>query len=208
MKQDRLCRAARTAARGRRVEPILEDIQVEGAKVFGAECLQARHRRMEIIAVIQGDHFGLHLRRCEFSERAGKGERDGGPGLLPGQGKLVVLVDDDAAILAAMRSLFAQWGIDLIAEPSLEAAKAALAASGRAPNLILSDYRLPGEHDGIAVVAQCRALFGEDLPGVLITGDTGKEAIQAIDQSELRVMHKPLQPAKLRALLTHLLGSA
>ncbi len=155
-----------------------------------------------------GTRFGLHLRRCEFSERAGKGERDGGPGLLPGQGKLVVLVDDDAAILAAMRSLFAQWGIDLIAEPSLEAAKAALAASGRAPNLILSDYRLPGEHDGIAVVAQCRALFGEDLPGVLITGDTGKEAIQAIDQSELRVMHKPLQPAKLRALLTHLLGSA
>jgi CheY-like chemotaxis protein len=81
----------------------------------------------------------------------------------------------------------------------------ALASGGRRPDLILSDYRLPGEHDGIGVVARFRARYGDELPGVLITGDTGEEAIQAITRSGLRVMYKPLQPAKLRALLMHLL---
>jgi PAS domain S-box-containing protein len=153
-----------------------------------------------------GTRFSLELPRCEFKEQEQKTERGARLAPMPGQGKLVVLVDDDEAILVAVRSLFEQWGIDLIAAPSLEAAKQALATSGRRPNLILSDYRLPGEHDGIGVVAQFRADYGEELPAVLITGDTGKAAMEAITQSGLKLMHKPLQPAKLRALLTYLLA--
>lgn len=152
-----------------------------------------------------GTRFSMELPRCEAREQRRSAERGTLLGPLPGQGKLVVLVEDDEAILVAMDSLFEQWGIDLIAAPSLEAARQALATGRRRPDLILSDYRLPGELDGIGVVAQFRAHYGDELPGVLITGDTGEEAMQAISQSGLRVMHKPLHPAKLRALLTHLL---
>jgi CheY-like chemotaxis protein len=117
----------------------------------------------------------------------------------------VVLVEDDEVILVAMRSLFEQWGIELIASPSLEGALQALASGDRRPDLVLSDYRLPGEHDGIGVIARFRARYGDELPGVLITGDTGEEAMQAVTRSGLRVLYKPLRPAKLRALLMHLL---
>jgi CheY-like chemotaxis protein len=117
-----------------------------------------------------------------------------------------LLVDDDEAILVAVRSLFAQWGIDLIAAPGLEEAAQALAAGGRQPSLILSDYRLPGDYDGIGVVTRLRAICGEAIHSVLITGDTGQDAMLAISQSGLRVLRKPLQPAKLRALLMHYLS--
>jgi PAS domain S-box-containing protein len=152
-----------------------------------------------------GSRFSLDLPRCEARQSRRGAERGTRLASPPGQGKLVALVEDDEVILVAMRSLLEQWGIDLIAAPSLDGVLDALASGGRRPDLILSDYRLPGEHDGIGVVARFRARYGDELPGVLITGDTGEEAIQAITRSGLRVMYKPLQPAKLRALLMHLL---
>ena len=115
------------------------------------------------------------------------------------------MIDNDEVILAAVRALLEPWNLDLIAEPSLAAALAALDARGQRPDLILSDYRLPGELDGVGVVERLRARYGQDVPGALVTGETGQAALTAIARSGLTLLHKPLQPAKLRAVLTHLL---
>lgn len=154
----------------------------------------------------RGTRFSLELPLCDVSQ--GRADAQGGSqaATAPGPDRLVVLVEDDEAIQIAMHALLEQWGMDLLAVPSVEAAEAVLEESGRLPDLVLSDYRLPGELDGIGVIVRLRARYGADLPGVLITGDTGDEAMRAIARSGLRAMHKPLQPAKLRALLTHLLG--
>jgi hypothetical protein len=37
---------------------------------------------------------------------------------------------------------------------------------------------------------------------VLVTGDTGTGQLQAVRQSGYAVLHKPVRPAKLRALLS------
>ena len=152
-----------------------------------------------------GTRFSLELRRCEGAGPAPGAEPAQPPEVTDGPRKLVVLIDDDEAILAAARALIQPWHMDLIAESSLEAALAALDAAGQSPDLILSDYRLPGDLDGIGVVEHLRARYGADLPGVLITGDTGEDTLRSITGSGLVALHKPLQPAKLRALLGHLL---
>lgn len=118
---------------------------------------------------------------------------------------LVVLVDDDHAILHGMAELFDNWNVDLVAAPNAEDVLHWLAGLARVPDVIVSDYRLPGDNDGLEVVAQLRQHFGRDIPAIVITGDTSPDSIQRIKQAGFPVLNKPLHPAKLRALLTHLL---
>jgi len=125
-------------------------------------------------------------------------------GVLPEDG-LVVLVDDDHAILHGMAELFDNWNVDLVAAPNAEDVLHWLAGLARMPDVIVSDYRLPGDNDGLEVIAQLRRHFGRDIAAIVITGDTAPETIQRIKQAGFPVLNKPLQPAKLRALLTHLL---
>ena len=103
-----------------------------------------------------------------------------------------------------MAELFDNWNVDLVAAPNAEDVLHWLAGLARVPDVIVSDYRLPGDNDGLEVIAQLRRHFGCDIPAIVITGDTAPETIQRINQAGFPVLNKPLHPAKLRALLTHL----
>ncbi|MHB8758921.1 MAG: ATP-binding response regulator [Thiobacillus sp.] len=117
---------------------------------------------------------------------------------------LVVLVDDESAILRGMAELFDNWGIDLVTAHSADEAEQWLATVERVPDVIVSDYRLPDD-DGIAVIARLRQRFARNIPAILVTGDTAPDTILRINRAGLPLLHKPLRPAKLRALLTHLI---
>ncbi len=154
----------------------------------------------------RGTRFSLELPACASEAKPpARSERATEAAPLAGRDGLVVLVEDDEAIAQAMRALLAQWGLELVTATCPEEVLRALDAAGRAPALVLSDYRLPGGSDGIEVVARLRARYGDDLPAMLITGDTGEETRRVIAASGLTVLHKPLHPAKLRALLAHAL---
>ncbi|MDO9221254.1 MAG: ATP-binding protein, partial [Thiobacillus sp.] len=118
---------------------------------------------------------------------------------------LVLLVDDESAILRGMAELFDNWRIDLVTAHSVAEAEQGLASLDRIPDVIVTDYRLPGDTDGIEVITRLRQQFGYDIPAILVTGDTAPDTILRISQAGFPLLHKPLRPAKLRALLTHLI---
>ncbi|MBI3433353.1 MAG: response regulator [Hydrogenophilales bacterium] len=129
------------------------------------------------------------------------------PGPLPTDA-LVLLVDDESAILRGMAELFDNWQIDLVTAHSANEAEHWLASIGRVPDVIVSDYRLPDDTDGIEVITRLRQKFGRDIPAILVTGDTAPDTILRISKAGIPLLHKPLRPAKLRALLTHLIRQA
>ena len=57
---------------------------------------------------------------------------------------------------------------------------------------------------GEAVVARLREEFNSQVPALLITGDTGMEQLREAEESGLHVLHKPLNPSRLRALIANL----
>jgi len=126
------------------------------------------------------------------------------PGQVPDDA-LVLLVDDENAILRGMTELFENWNIDLVTAHSADEAEHWLDSIVRIPDVIVSDYRLPDDTDGIEVIARLRQKFGRDIPAILVTGDTAPDTILRISQAGIPMLHKPLRPAKLRALLTHLI---
>jgi len=129
------------------------------------------------------------------------------PGPIPDDA-LVVLVDDESAILRGMAELFDNWHIDLITAHSAEEALQWLDTIGRVPDVIVSDYRLPDDTDGIEVITRIREKYAHDIPAILVTGDTAPDTILRISRAGFPLLHKPLRPAKLRALLTYLIQQA
>jgi len=71
-------------------------------------------------------------------------------------------------------------------------------------DICLVDYRLPGEINGLEVIASLHA--SPKAPGAfcLVTGDMAADVLAAADATGTPIIHKPLHPARLRALLNHL----
>src|SRR5262245_9783728 len=123
-------------------------------------------------------------------------------------GTLVAVIDDEEMILNATRNLLEQWQCKVVTAPSGESVMQQLSTSPRAPDAIVCDYRLKGGENGLAVIDALRAEFNEDIPALLITGDTGPERLREIQASGLSVLHKPVQDQVLRDALGGLLRNS
>jgi signal transduction histidine kinase/CheY-like chemotaxis protein len=121
-------------------------------------------------------------------------------------GKLVVVIDDDPLVLDGMCGVLRTWGCRVVAAPSPDAILAGLARQD-VPDLIISDYRLAGGHAGITAIHDLRESFGAPIPAFLISGDTAPERLREAQESGHYLLHKPIRPMQLRAMLHHLLKS-
>jgi two-component system, sensor histidine kinase len=116
-------------------------------------------------------------------------------------GVFVLVIDDEEAICVAMATLLKQWGCSTLLAGSGEQMKAQLANERRIPDLIICDYRLRGDENGIDVIENLRSEYNQDIPGLLITGDTMPERLKQAAESGLVIAHKPLNPTRLRLLV-------
>jgi CheY-like chemotaxis protein len=114
----------------------------------------------------------------------------------------VLCLDNDAAILDGMRALLGRWGIDC--RVASDVAQAAAEMERGPVDLILADYHLADGLDGVQALQQLRAARGELPPVAMITADGSSDLKQRARALGYPVLHKPLRPAALRALLTAL----
>jgi signal transduction histidine kinase len=117
---------------------------------------------------------------------------------------LILLVDDEPDVRDSMIALLGKWRCEVVAAESCAGMLEKLVSIRRMPDLIVADYRLQGEENGIDVVARLREEFNAQVPALLITGDTGMEQLREAEESGLHVLHKPLNPSRLRALIANL----
>jgi signal transduction histidine kinase/CheY-like chemotaxis protein len=156
-------------------------------------------------AVGRGSSFRVRAPRAERGAPAA-GAR--APAAAPGAalaGRVVVVVDDDRAVLEAMSDLLRGWGCEPITALDAAAAVEAVAARERPPDAIVADYRLRGGETGLAAIDAVRARAGRAVRAVVITGETDPDTRERIRAAGLRELTKPVAPHRLRALLTELL---
>jgi CheY-like chemotaxis protein len=104
-----------------------------------------------------------------------------------------------------MAALLRKWKCDVLTAGSGAEMMGKLVAVDRLPDLIVSDYRLRGTENGIQVVEMLRNEFNVDIPALLVTGDTAPDRLRDAEASGLPILHKPLNPARLRTLIANLL---
>ncbi len=115
----------------------------------------------------------------------------------------VLCLDNDAAILDGMRALLGRWGVDCRVALNAEQARGELARGSI--DLILADYHLADGIDGLQALQQLRTVLGQLPPVAMITADGSSELKQRARALGYPVLHKPVRPAAVRALLTALL---
>jgi signal transduction histidine kinase/ActR/RegA family two-component response regulator len=149
----------------------------------------------------QGSLFEISVPKREPPEHVTLTETLVGLDLLP-QLKILV-VDDDAMVVHAIRTLLQRFGCHCVAAHDADTALAA-ADDHHDLDIILTDFRLPGSLNGAELVSRLHHKLGRHVPAAIITGDITREQIATALASGLPVLHKPLDAAQLRALLSAL----
>ncbi len=146
-----------------------------------------------------GSHFAVTVPRSSAApvELPARDDTRIDPGQLAGTTALCI--DNEPSVLDGMETLLRGWGCEVIKAPDLEIALAAIAESPAMPNGLLIDYHL--DHgNGIEAIVALRRLCG-DLPAILITADRSPAVREQARAEGIQVLHKPVKPAALRALL-------
>ncbi len=123
------------------------------------------------------------------------------------QGVRVLLVEDDAEVLKASRHLLESWGCEVITGRNIDEVMAVVAHNGAAsPDVIVADNRLPGGAEGVRIASHVQKVIGCAIPTVIVTGDIQEEHLRDISGYGYQIMFKPVQPARLRSLITNMIN--
>ncbi|UUX97956.1 response regulator [Aquabacterium sp. J223] len=76
--------------------------------------------------------------------------------------------------------------------------------AGFRPEILLLDHRLT-EETGLEVLDRLRQRLDE-VPAILLTGDTTPQLEQGADDGRFLVLHKPVSPSRLVALVRATIG--
>ncbi|HPF73566.1 MAG: PAS domain-containing hybrid sensor histidine kinase/response regulator [Lysobacteraceae bacterium] len=111
----------------------------------------------------------------------------------------VLCIDDDPGNLEGMTALLGRWGASVDTAISLDEALSRVRA--RVPDLLLVDYRLGIAEDGFAVIDLLAAEIGRRPTCALVTAENRPELARRARELGVPVLHKPVRPAGLRALV-------
>jgi PAS domain S-box-containing protein len=114
----------------------------------------------------------------------------------------ILLIDDDPSILDATTMLLEASG--MVVHSALDGQDAlAQVVAGLDPDMLVCDYRLPGE-TGVKVIRRIRDETMDDLPAILMTGDTSAEEIKLANLPSCTVLHKPADTDRLISTIENL----
>jgi CheY-like chemotaxis protein len=108
----------------------------------------------------------------------------------------VLVVDNDARIVAATAALLAGLGHQPVCAADTAGA---LAAGGS--DAILADYHLDRGEDGLSLIAALRTATGLAVPALLVTAEGARAVHERAAAMGVQVIAKPVDPALIERFL-------
>jgi CheY-like chemotaxis protein len=100
-----------------------------------------------------------------------------------------------------MAALLGGWGCKVATAATQAEALDVVARAGRLPDLVLADLHLDEGVDGLDAVVALREAWGRAVPAALVTADRDPTLRLRVRALQVELLHKPVKPASLRALL-------
>jgi len=121
-------------------------------------------------------------------------------------GAEVFCIDNEPAILEGMRALLEGWGCKVHAGATPEQAETI--CNEHPPEIILADYQLDDGKNGLDTMDKLRQQLDREIPGILVTALTTEEVKEDARSRNYQILHKPLKPAALRAMINKMLSKS
>lgn len=121
-------------------------------------------------------------------------------------GLSILVIDDEHDVREGMRTLLVQQKCEVVIADSSSNACDHIVANGWVPDLIIADYRLRDDQTGDKAIDLVREEINEDVPAMIITGDTSPARLREAAASGFPLLHKPVIAEDLLDAITSLLG--
>jgi signal transduction histidine kinase len=163
---------------------------------------------VEIKSVLgQGSRFSIAVPTVRRPAVAVKPKGAAPTRFLAPSGRLVVVIDDDPLVLEGMGGLIRSWGCSVVTGNTDSAVLAGLAKYDDPPDVIISDYHLRDGGTGLEAITRLRDALTATIPAFLMSGDTNPNPLRDARANGYSLLHKPVEPAVLRALLAQVLNN-
>lgn len=111
--------------------------------------------------------------------------------------KHILIADDDIATLEATANLLRKWGCMVSLASSLND----INPMAQHPDVLISDFSFEGQGTGLDIVQKARQIFGANLPAMIVSGDSSPQVQKQVEEANLLLIYKPVQPVQLRSAL-------
>lgn len=114
-------------------------------------------------------------------------------------GLRIAFIEDDTLVAEALGNWLASYGIhvthfangrDALGDPRIADA-----------DLYISDFRLPGDLNGVELLDAIRHRLARPVKGIIITGDTSMDSVETLASSRWTFFHKPVEPSRLMSAI-------
>lgn len=117
----------------------------------------------------------------------------------------ILIIDDDPEVRALLDLQLTDDGHHTATAGDGIAAIQLVADGAIKPDLVLADYNLPNNMDGLRLSAKLRELLGATLPIIILTGDISTETMRDVAGQNCVQLNKPVKVAELSAAIQRLL---
>lgn len=147
-----------------------------------------------------GSCFSITLPLCEPPTLAARAKKITPNSYL--NSKKILVIEDDLSVREGLQELLHQWYCEVIISESEDHACEIIKTTAFVPDLIIADYRLRENKTGVEAVNKVKAVLeNNEIPAIIISGDTEPARLKEVELSGYELLHKPVKPAQLRMLM-------
>jgi signal transduction histidine kinase/CheY-like chemotaxis protein len=118
----------------------------------------------------------------------------------------VLLIDNEALMLKALLSQLNEWGCNVIAVKNENSLQEALVEKDFKPALIISDYHLDDDKNGVDLVQQALTTYRWKAPCIICSADPSEQVREHTSSADFSFMRKPIKALALKKLMRQLLS--
>jgi len=115
------------------------------------------------------------------------------------KGLTILFVDDEKSIRDGMKMMIESWQCTSIIASNGSEALSKIIEHNADIDLLISDLRLKNHENGVDLIHAIREELNEDIPAIILTGDTAVEKLTATKESGIELLHKPIDSNTLRS---------
>lgn len=122
-------------------------------------------------------------------------------------GKSILIIEDNAKVRTSIHELVTSWDCQCISTDSAVEAINQL-NNDAAIDIMLVDYRLRDGLTGWNAIIDIRKYLEQEIPAIIITGDTSAERIKEASETDAILMYKPIVIDELKKNMMALLNKS
>ncbi|MDF1790772.1 MAG: ATP-binding protein [Thalassobaculaceae bacterium] len=127
---------------------------------------------------------------------------------LPPLNASILVVEDDPALRALLEDLLTDQGYQARSAVDGRTALDLVTQGAFRPDLLLADYNLPGDMDGLKIAIDVRRKMSRQIPVIILTGDNSSASRRDLQSQNCIRFTKPIKPENLlQAVRDQLLAS-